>query len=149
MTQRFSDSGESVYNLWDHWIIACPKCAKPIDINTRKISCIHCGYSKVLMEEGMTGLPVGWSVVAEHYLTIPCSGHELWAVNLEHLDFLERYVGAQLRERQANENRSMASRLPQWIKDAKHREEILTCIAKLRDRLSANGYKPNSALRGK
>jgi hypothetical protein len=147
MTQRFSDSGESVYDLWDHWIVPCPACKKPVDFNDRKLSCIHCGYSKVFLDDGTWAKLVQLTVPIEHYLTIPCCGHKLWAVNLEHLDFLERYVGSQLRERQANVNKSMASRLPQWIKDRKNKDEILVCIARLRDRLASNGYQPNLALR--
>jgi hypothetical protein len=147
MSQRFRDRGESVYDLWDHWIVPCPSCKKPVDLTSRKLSCIHCGYSKVFSEEGTWVKLVPVSVPMEDYLTIPCCGHMLWAVNLEHLDFLEQYVGAQLRERQANVNKSMASRLPQWIKDRKNRQEILACITKLRDRLTANGYQPNPALR--
>ena len=147
MSQRFRDSGESVYDLWDHWIVPCPSCKKPVDLSSRKLSCIQCGYSKVFSEEGTWVKLVPVSVPMEDYLTIPCCGHMLWAVNLAHLDFLEQYVRAQLRERQANVNKSMASRLPQWIKDRKNREEILACITKLRDRLTANGYQPNPALR--
>lgn len=56
----------------------------------------------------------------------------LWAYNLEHLDELRRYVAATLRERSANAgNKSMASRLPSWIKLAKNRASILKRIARL------------------
>ena len=47
-------------------------------------------------------------------------------------DFLERYVSADLRERTPNANRSMASRLPRWIKSAKHRDEVMRAIRRLR-----------------
>jgi hypothetical protein len=147
MSQRFRDSGESVYDLWDHWIVPCPSCKKPVDFKDRRLSCIHCGYSKEFKEEGTWFKLVPLTVPMEHFLAIPCCGHKLWAVNLEHLDFLERYVGSQLRERQVNVNKSMASRLPQWMKDAKNRDEIIAGIGKLRTMLLENGYRPNNALR--
>ncbi|WP_336212225.1 hypothetical protein [Nonomuraea sp. LPB2021202275-12-8] len=59
----------------------------------------------------------------------------LWAYNAEHLDFLERYVRAFIREREPNRNGSLASRLPAWLKDAKNRDAVLGCCATLRVRL--------------
>jgi hypothetical protein len=56
----------------------------------------------------------------------------LWARNASHLVFLENYVGAKLREREPNQNGSSVSRLPSWMKQAKHRVEILAAIAHLR-----------------
>lgn len=55
----------------------------------------------------------------------------VWAYNLKHLDELSRYVGAKLRERQGAGNGSMFSRLPKWMKLAKHREEIAKALGKL------------------
>ena len=69
------------------------------------------------------------------WLQIPCAGKVLWAWNEAHLTFLENYVGATLRERVPNQNNSLASRLPTWIKDRKHREEVLDGLARLRQSL--------------
>jgi hypothetical protein len=56
----------------------------------------------------------------------------LWAYNLNHLDELRRYVAATLRERSSDAgNKSMASRLPAWIKLAKNRASILKRIERL------------------
>jgi hypothetical protein len=76
------------------------------------------------------------------WLTIPCCGELLWAYNEEHLDFIERYVSATLRERAAApagsevsvRNSSLASRLPSWMTAAKNRRRILAAIATLRHR---------------
>ena len=55
-----------------------------------------------------------------------------WAYNTKHLDLLEQYVGAKLRERGINnkgtKNSLMFSRLPEFIKIAKNREAILKII---------------------
>jgi hypothetical protein len=66
-------------------------------------------------------------------LQIPCCSEILWAYNAKHLDFLEGFVTAELRE--AYPNQTLASRLPEWMKLAKNREEILKCIRKLRKTL--------------
>ncbi len=76
---------------------------------------------------------------------ISCCGQTLWAMNLEHLDFLERYVESDLRERIPNINKSLASRLPQWIKSKKNRNEILKGISKLRLKLKENKYESKKA----
>jgi hypothetical protein len=59
----------------------------------------------------------------------------LWALNEDHLSYLEEYVEATLRE--AYPNSTMASRLPDWMKSAKNREDVLKCIRKLRGTLPA------------
>jgi len=57
----------------------------------------------------------------------------LWAYNLEHLDLLENYVSAQLRERgKIPGSMSLVERLPAWIKDGKHRHDVLNGIGRLR-----------------
>ena len=47
-----------------------------------------------------------------------------------------------LRERIPNQNGSMPSRLPQWIKDAKNRDRLLKCIARLRKIVEPNPATP-------
>ncbi|MDY6934102.1 MAG: hypothetical protein SVZ03_07755 [Spirochaetota bacterium] len=61
----------------------------------------------------------------------------MWAFNIRHLEFLESYVSARLREREKDErlgwhNSSLASRLPKWLKPAKNREAILKAIYELK-----------------
>ena len=68
----------------------------------------------------------------ELWLQIPCRGRTLWAFHEAHLDFLERYVAAGIRERVPYRNRSHASRLPVWMKSAKNRDEVVRCLARLR-----------------
>ena len=58
---------------------------------------------------------------------------------MEHLQYLEEYVGAKLRSRKKDEesgwqNQSFTSRLPSWIKDKKNRGEILKAIKKLKNK---------------
>lgn len=60
-----------------------------------------------------------------------CGGHLLWANNLAHLDYLQAYVGATLRERPKGHAR-LSWYLPAWMKQAKHREAVLQTLVHLR-----------------
>jgi hypothetical protein len=77
-----------------------------------------------------------WTDDVSLWLKTNCCGNTLWAYNKEHLDFLESYVSASIREQVPNINKSLASRLPTWIKSAKNRETVLKCINKLRKKLN-------------
>lgn len=72
------------------------------------------------------------------WLSVPFRGRVLWALNADHLTFLENYVAAGLRET-APGNGRLASRLPAWIKSAKNRDDIVRALARLRERLEAAG----------
>jgi hypothetical protein len=138
---RFRDKGESVYTFYDHRVMACPCCGKPVDLVIDSIACWQCGYNKEFSTYGTSHFrALDTKLHLEFYLAIPCCGHTLWAANVNHLDFLEAYVGATLRERMPNKNTSMASRLPEWIRDDKNRDQILKCILKLRQKLKETKY---------
>ena len=66
-------------------------------------------------------------------------GREVWAFNHAHLQALKAYVGARLRERACNHNRSHFMRLPAWIKSAKQRDGVLAAIARIERRTSGKG----------
>lgn len=70
------------------------------------------------------------------WLVEPACGQVLWAYNAAHLALLREYVAADLRERMPNRNASVVSRLPQWIKDQRNRDDVLRAIARLQQRLT-------------
>ena len=141
---RFQDDGRRMRDFADHAIVVCPKCNSPIDLTPVKISCTHCGFNESFDRGGkhideLNIFPMAYDYYC--YLSIRCCGKVLFANNLDHLDFLEGYVRADLRVREPNINKSLVSRMPQWMKSAKNREEILRCIGKLRNRLISSNYK--------
>jgi hypothetical protein len=71
----------------------------------------------------------------ELWLRTPCEGRVLWAYDAAHLDFLERYVAAGLREQEPG-NTSLASRLPAWIKSRKNRAAVGRGLKRLRAMLA-------------
>jgi len=51
-----------------------------------------------------------------------------WAYNYEHLEYLEKFVSAKLREQEFISKYSLSQRLPNFIKLAKNRDRILKII---------------------
>lgn len=141
MSSSFKDSGEKLSDFSHYRIVECPACCKPVDFYDCRIICIHCGFNKEFEPHSMWTNMVRLTLPVNDYLVIPCCGEELWALNSEHLQFLENYVSAELRKREPNINKSLASRLPQWIKSAKNREAILKGIQKLKHKLAGSGYQ--------
>lgn len=150
--QRFSDDGQLVYDFNEEFLVICPKCASmakviPFDVKSedlrdklfapRKLICLSCVHRATYNGKGVgMGGSVDWYFKLPLWLQISCCGEILWAYNLRHLEFIEKYVAAKLRERKPHSNKSMASRLPNWIKSAKNRDEVLKGIGKLREKLN-------------
>ena len=138
---KFEDQGERFSDFCEYRIVECPKCSRPINLHSTKLSCTHCGFNKNFEVDGTWFKYDPLIIPIKDYLEIDCCGNLLWAVNLDHLDFIEKYVAAKLRIRQPNINRSLASRLPSWMKQKKNREEILKGIGKLKLGLIEHGYQ--------
>jgi len=71
------------------------------------------------------------------WLQTPCAGHTLWAFNARHLAYLKQFLQAELRERRGTANASVISRLPGWLKQAKHRDAALRAVQRLEHTLKA------------
>ena len=160
-TERFQDECETIYSFGNEFLVECPKCNLLAQVvpnqgetelfwKNPRLICLNCGFSKdnkaikkqILDESKATayariGENHDWYFLQPLWLQINCCGKRLWAYNEKHLEFIENYVSATLRERSPNANRSLASRLPKWIKSAKNRGDILKAIAKLRGKLDA------------
>jgi hypothetical protein len=66
----------------------------------RKFICLNCPYRDVWNgEQILTGSNVDWYFRLPLWLQISCCGETLWAYNLKHLEIIEQYVSAKLRER--------------------------------------------------
>lgn len=148
MVTRFRDEPTYLAQFGAIRLVRCPRCAGRAEVAAqgdatrghaapRRVVCAGCGYVRVGQVDG-PNRDTRAGAAAERYsglplwLQTPCCGEILWAYNAEHLAFLERYVGATLRERMPNKNSSLASRLPTWLKSAKNREEVLRGIVRLR-----------------
>jgi hypothetical protein len=130
--------------------VTCPACQAravvvPIDRSAgsclwwpRRLVCTECTYNRDqrLVISGRRNHVDETSFGAPLWLKRSCCGHTLWALNVEHLDFLERYVAADLRERGGVPGAlNMAESLPVWLKRAGHRQDVLRGIHHLRSQL--------------
>jgi len=64
-----------------------------------------------------------------------CGGRRLWALNERHLSYLGAFVGSTDRSREFPSppgNRQLADKLPKWMIEAKHRDEVLRALDRLR-----------------
>lgn len=133
-------------------LVVCPRCENRAQVNTNgytlfqrearnvRVVCGHCGYNKVLENRStrskhlIIGDPLDPFFHLPLWLKIEWGDHALWAYNGAHLDFLERHVGAKLRERNGfpHQVKSIGARLPRWMTSTKNRAEVLKAIAKLK-----------------
>ncbi len=147
MPIRFHDERQTIYSFGTAFLVVCPRCqhrasvipmpgTEPKLVSPRRLVCAKCGYSKDWNDHSIrVGGPVDWYFYQPVWLQTPCCGETLWAYNEDHLDFLEDYIKTSLRERVPSLNNTLVSRLPGWMKDAKHRDGVLRGIERLRQKL--------------
>jgi hypothetical protein len=145
--ERFRDPMVWLQDFEDEILVRCPACdacalvlAPPKQNGGGRpraarlcLRCPTCGLGKDASPSGATyGGPFDPYFQLPLWLQAECCGEVLWAYNAEHLDLLESYVGAKLRERGLDRRwSSMLERLPTWIKSAKNRDEVLRGIERL------------------
>ncbi|MCY1055467.1 hypothetical protein [Nannocystis sp. SCPEA4] len=111
-------------------LAVCPRCEGCAQVVRRhegrfrtRRDRLHCACGAIQDDP-----PIRW------WLQTPCCGHVLWATGPEHLGLLEDYVRSTLRERlrlRLGDRRTIA-RLPRWLIVARHRDEVLRALARLR-----------------
>lgn len=106
--------------------VPCPHCARTVD------------YPAVIAFP-----PIGSTMkpaqIMKLFLTTQVGGHTLWVDNLAHLDALDAWLGATLRERGPVRGKTMMARLPAWMKSATMRPKILRGLRHLRERARKAG----------
>lgn len=164
MTSRFRTADERLEDFGGECLVVCPRCSECARVRVREaeaeprvlLACTHCGHSqrwRPAHPGTLTSRDPGHWPAGQHalggpadpffhlplWLQAPCCGERLWAFNPAHLEWLEAYVGATLRERRQGphgwSNQGLASRLPRWMQAAGNRDEILRCIAALKERV--------------
>lgn len=143
MTGRHRDDNAWLHDFASEVLAECPSCGGCVRVvphgqELRRAACPVCAWS----HEVSAGTSL-WGAAVDPYLRLPLwlrtrvGGEELWALNAAHLDVLESYVTAGLRERARDaRSQSMLERLPAWLKAAKNRDAVLAGLARLRERLA-------------
>jgi len=149
---RFRDPRIHVWQLTHTVLVRCPACGgcalvlRDLDAadrvpelssalsGRRRLRCRACGFGKdEFFSEFLFGGPVDPFFRLPLWLQAGCRGHVLWAYNVQHLDLLESWVAARLRERRAVPGSlSMLARLPAWVTSAKNRDDVLRAIHRMR-----------------
>ncbi|GAA2709728.1 hypothetical protein [Actinoplanes palleronii] len=152
---RFTDPGYGLWPFTAEILVRCPACeglatvTKAPDSDngrTRRLTCTGCGHNTSWTAPTLPG-GNGWSMPGARgpydpyfhrpvWLRAGCGGgHSLWAYNVAHLDLLDRFIGAELRERgqwASCGEWTLIEALPLWMKAAKNRDELVRTIQRLR-----------------
>ena len=145
---RHRDPGLRLFSYAERVLVCCPACGQLAVSTCRRdgnrypdparLTCALCGYVRETQKLAhVYGVPLDPFFKQPLWLQTECCGHTLWALNVEHLDALEGYVGAQLREKRLDRSYTMLDVLPGWMKAAKHRNEVLRALSRLRQSLAA------------
>lgn len=147
-SNRFRDENLRVSNFYDEVLVICPTCAKKavakanFEVKKVRLFCVHCGYNKEvsaeLVHNAVIQKPANQFFDAELWLQTTFKSEVFWAYNDKHLDYLERYIAATLREHKDRTHFTLLEKLPRFYHEAKNREGLLKIIAKLKSKMRSN-----------
>lgn len=80
-----------------------------------------------------------WLVIIKYcgtalWLEQPFKDDVVWAYNYAHLDYLDNYIAATLREHKDRTHFTLLEKLPKFYHEAKNRSALLKLIKKMRNR---------------
>lgn len=144
-TKRFQDQKYLLSEFSKEVVVHCIKCNKKAlatvnyEKNEAKLICEYCGLNKIKTTElKITGILSQWKLPAHQYfnakiwLSYPFKDEEFWAFNYKHLDYLMRFIAAELRERPDRTHFTLLEKLPKFYSDAKNRTALIRLIEKLK-----------------
>ncbi len=145
--KRFQDQNFRLSHFEQEVHVQCPSCAKKalakvdhIQKEARLI-CPSCGFHKQKSTfSKLFGISGHWERSADKYFSaqlwyqITFKNDIFWAYNLEHLNYLEHYIGAALREHQERSHYTLLEKLPKFYHEAKNRDALLKLIQKLKNK---------------
>jgi len=124
--------------------VACPRCDQlafiRLTANDVRLSCAACAYNQRRPSSGGCW-PNGSAPVvldswfgAPLWLQMPSVGHVLWAVNGDHLAYIESYIMKGLRRDRRPFvlfGSALGEQLPKWMVTAKNREAVTKAVRHL------------------
>lgn len=144
---RFNDQNKRLIEFQTEVLVVCPSCRKQalarVDYlqQIARLLCSSCGYSKKKTTEiRMLGVKGNIQVAAHVYFSAvlwlekPFKDDVVWAYNYAHLDYLEDYIAATLREHKDRTHFTLLEKLPKFYHEAKNRNALLKLINKMRNR---------------
>ena len=147
-SQRFTDQQFRLSDFQNEVHIHCPQCGRMAiaianpELESVRLSCLDCGLyrekgMRVSYSEGKTLLV---RQTAHAYFDLQLwyakdfKGEVFWAFNPAHLEYLENYIAAKLREHKDREHFTLLEKLPKFYHEAKNREALLKLISQLKSK---------------
>ena len=146
MTQqnRFQDENLTLTHFYQEVWVVCTNCEKKAiakvvyENKIARLFCVHCGYNKetttAILKNGSIKMAAHHYFEAELWLKASFKNDVFVAFNDKHLEYLERYISATLREHKARTSFTLLEKLPKFYHEAKNREDLLKIITKLRNK---------------
>jgi len=141
MPNRFQDENLLLSNFYQEVWVACPSCGKKaiakvnVETKTARLLCSHCSYNKetsTTLKNGIFEMPANQYFNTELWLQAPFKNDIFWAYNDKHLEYLERYISATLRENKDRTHFTLLEKLPKFYHEAKNRDGLLKIIGRLK-----------------
>jgi len=143
-SNRFQDENLVLSDFHkDVWVV-CPSCAEKaiatvnFELKSARLFCLNCGLNKetsILLKENVTlQMAAHQYFGAKLWLSLPFKNEIFWALNDQHLDYLQNYIGAKLREHKDRTHFTLLEKLPKFYHDSKNREGLLKLITKLKSK---------------
>ena len=145
MTHRFQDQNHRLSHFQNHVDVVCPDCGERAtatadhEKHEARLCCLHCGYTKIAgTAVEVAGIRGHYQAAAQVYFgadlwySAPFKSEEFWAYNREHLEYLESYISATLREHKDRSHFTLLEKLPRFYHEAKNRDALLKLISKLK-----------------
>ncbi|MEX0995668.1 MAG: hypothetical protein WDZ45_01310 [Flavobacteriaceae bacterium] len=143
---RFQDQNHRLCDFEKKVWVKCPQCTKQAiallreDDKEVRLHCKHCGYSKQksMLVQYKEGKYAELKQAAHAYFEVelwfkaPFKNEVFWAYNPAHLEYLEQYISAKLREHKDRTHFTLLEKLPRFYHEAKNREGLLKIIKKLK-----------------
>ncbi|SHG73459.1 hypothetical protein SAMN05443549_10673 [Flavobacterium fluvii] len=141
---RFQDENLILSDFYKEVWVVCSSCTKKamatvnFETKTARLFCLHCGHNKetttALIKNGTIKTAAHQYFQAELWLKATFKNELFWAYNNKHLEYLERYIGANLREHKDRTHFTLLEKLPKFYHEAKNREGLLKIISKLKSK---------------
>lgn len=143
-SNRFADQHYRLTDFQNEVWVHCPKCQKQaiakVLENEVRLICTHCGYHKLVSTiiTNANGKNAELKQAAHAYfgaelwLSASFKNDIVWAYNPAHLEYLEQYISAKLREHKDREHFTLLEKLPKFYHESKNRDALLKIIQKLK-----------------
>lgn len=144
LNNRFTDENLKVSYFYNEVLVVCPNCTKKanttvnLETSIARLSCLQCGLNKeasiILYNDATLKMPSNMYFNAERWLQATFKNDVFYAYNNKHLDYLERYIFATIREHKVRTGFTLLEKLPKFYHEAKNRDALLKIIVKLKSK---------------